>query len=75
MEGLRGEVKERTPHDRLFLRASGLDSSAPQVEQELGMSMLVGGDFVALIRMLVIGESLDLEPCEGQGEVLQEYGL
>ena len=75
MEGLRGEVKERTPHDRLFLRASGLDSSAPQVEQELGMSMLVRDDFVALIRMLVVGESSDLEPCEGQGEVFEEYGL
>ncbi len=37
--------------------------------------MLVGSDFVALIGMLVVGEPLDLEPCEGQGEILQKYGL
>ena len=75
VERLRGEVKEGTPHDRLFVQASCLDSPAPQVEQELGMGMLVGSDFVALLGMLVVGESLDLEPCEGQGEILQEYGL
>ena len=39
------------------------------------MSMLVRGDFVTLIGMLVVSESSDLEPCEGQAQVLQEYGL
>ena len=37
--------------------------------------MLVGSDFVALIGMLVVGESLDLVPGERQGEILQENGL
>ena len=75
MERLRGEVKEGAAHDRLFARSRRLDPSSPQVEQKLGMSMLVGSDFVALIGMLVVGEPLDLEPCEGQGEILQKYGL
>ena len=39
------------------------------------MGMLVRSDFVALIGMFVIGESRDVETCEGQGEILQEYGL
>ena len=39
------------------------------------MSMFVRSDFVTLIGMFVIGESSDLETCEGQGEILQEYGL
>ena len=34
--------------------------------------MLVGSDFVALIGMLVVGESLDLVPCESQDEILKE---
>jgi hypothetical protein len=34
------------------------------------MGMLVRSDFVTLIGMLVIGESPDLETCEGQGEIL-----
>ena len=75
VEGLRGEVKEGAPHDRLFARARGLDAPAPQVKQELGMSMLVRSDFVTLIGMLVVSESPDLEPCERQAQVLQEYGL
>ena len=75
MERLRWEVKKGATHDRLFAQAGGLDSAASQVKQKLGVGMLVGSDFVALIGMLVVGESLDLEPCEGQGEILQEYGL
>ena len=75
MERLRWEVKKGATHDRLFAQAGGLDSPASQVKQKLGMSMLVGSDFVALIGMLVVGESLDLVPGERQGEILQEYGL
>ena len=62
MERLRGEIKEGAPHDRLFARVRGLDSPTPQVKQELGMGMLVGGDFVALIGMLVMSKPLNLEP-------------
>ena len=39
------------------------------------MGMHVRSDFVALIGMFLIGESRDVETCEGQGEILQEYGL
>lgn len=75
MKRLRWEVKKGATHDRLFAQASGLDSPASQVKQKLGMGMLVGFDFVALIGVLVVGESLDLVPGERQGEILQEYGL
>lgn len=37
--------------------------------------MFVVGDFIALIGMLVISESLNFEPAEGQSKVFQENGL
>ena len=75
MKRLRWEVKKGATHDRLLAQAGGLDSPASQVKQKLGVGMFVGSDFVALIGMLVVGESLDLVPGERQGEILQEYRL
>lgn len=75
MHRLRGEVKKGTTHDRLFARLCGLDSFPSQVKQKLGMRMFVVGDFIALIGMLVISESLNFEPAEGQSKVFQENGL
>ena len=64
MKRLRWEVKKGATHDRLFAQAGGLDSPASQVKQKLGMGMLVGSDFVALIGMLVWANLLILYPAK-----------
>ena len=69
---LRWKVKKGAAHDRLFVQACDLNAPSPQVKEKLGMYVLVGSYLVALLGMLVVGESLDLVPCESQDEILKE---